>query len=53
MQREIGDNVHLGQTVSAFDSAGGVSSIDRTASNFDTAGEKVKKLKRFLDRGRI
>ena len=45
MQREIGDNVHLGQTV------GGVSSIDRTASDFDTAREKVNKLKRLVDRG--
>ena len=47
----MGDNVHLGQTVSAFDSVGGVSSIDRTASDFDTARQKVKKLKRFVDRG--
>ena len=51
MQQEIGNNVHLGQTVSAFDSIGGVSSIDRTASDFDTAREKVKKLKRLVDRG--
>ena len=51
MQREIGNNVHLGQTVSAFDSIGGVSSIDRTASNFDTAREKVKKLENLVDRG--
>ena len=52
MQREIGNNVHLGQTVSAFDSIGGVSSIDRTASNFDTAREKVKKLENLVDRVR-
>ena len=29
MQREIGENVHLRQNVSAFDSIGGVSSIQR------------------------
>ena len=51
MQHKISNNVHLGQTVLAFDSVGGVSSIDRTASDFDTAREKVKKLKRFVDRG--
>ena len=51
MQREIGDNVHLGQTVSIFGSVGGVPSIDRTASDFDTARGKVKKLKRLVDRG--
>ena len=51
MQRDKGDNVHLGQTVSAFDSIGRVSSIDRMASDFDVAREKVKKLKRLVDRG--
>ena len=50
MPREIGGNAHLGQTASAFDSVGGVSSIDRTTSNFDTAREKVKNLKRLVDR---
>ena len=43
MQHEIGNNVLLGQTVSAFESVGGVSSIDRTASDFHMAREKVKK----------
>ena len=51
MQREIGENINLGQAVSAFDSVGGVSSIDRTVSDFDMAREKVKKLKRLVDRG--
>ena len=51
MQGDIGDNVHLGQRVLVFDSVGGVSSIDRTASDFDTAREKVKKQKRLVDRG--
>ena len=41
----------LAQTVSTFDRAGGVSSIDRTTSDFDMAREKVKKLKKLVDRG--
>ena len=51
MQRDIGDNVHLGQTLSAFEIVSGVSSIERTASDFDMGREKVKKLKRLVDRG--
>ena len=51
MQRKIGDNVHLGQTISAFDSVGGVSFIDSAVSDYDKAREKVKKLKRLVDRG--
>ena len=50
MQHKIDNNVYLGHTVSAFDSIGGVSLIDRTTSDFDTAREKVKKLKRLVDR---
>ena len=51
MQREIGDNVHLAQTILVFDSMGGVQSIDRTASDFDAAREKVEKLNMLIDRG--
>ena len=51
MQREICDNVHLGQTLPVFDSVDGVSLIDRRTSDFDTARGKVKKLKRLADRG--
>ena len=43
MQREIGDEIHLGATVSPFDNVGGSSAIDRTASNYNDAKEKVKK----------
>ena len=42
MQRKIGDNVQLGQAVLVFDSMGGVPSINRTASDFDTSREKIK-----------
>ena len=42
MQREIGDAIHLGETVSPFDNVGRSSATDRTASNYnDTL--KVKK----------
>ena len=51
MQHEIGTNVNTGQTVSPFESVGNVPSIDKTASDFDTAHEKVKKIKWLLDRG--
>ena len=43
MQREIGNIVHIGTTVSLFDSIGDSSAIDRTASNYEEDGEKVKK----------
>ena len=51
MQREIGNSVQLRKTISAFESVRNVPSIDRNASDFDTAREKVKKVKRFIDRG--
>ena len=34
-----------------FESVENVPSVDKTASDFDTAREKVKKLKRLVDRG--
>ena len=44
MQREIGTNVNIG-TVSPFESVRNIPSIDKIGSDFDTAREKVKKLK--------
>ena len=44
MQREIGTQVDIGENVSAFESVGHVPSIDKTASDFDKADTKVKKL---------
>ena len=43
MQREIGDQIYLGATVSPSENVGGSSAIDRTASNYNDAKEKVKK----------
>ena len=51
MQREIGTQIDIGKTVSASDSIGHVPSIDKTASDFDSAKQKVSKLKRLVDRG--
>ena len=42
MQRRLNDKIHLGKTVSTFDSIGNSMSIDRTASDFDNAYQKVR-----------
>ena len=41
MKTEIGDEIHLGATVSPFDNVGGSSAIDKIASNYNDAKEKV------------
>ena len=43
MQRKIGTDINLGKTVSPFDSIDSSSAIDRVASNFVNASEKVNK----------
>ena len=43
MQREISDKVLLGKIVSPFENTGESDAIDRTASNYNGAKEKVKK----------
>ena len=48
MQREISDRAFLGQTVSPYENGGRSSAIDRTASNYDDAKEKDKKLVNLL-----
>ena len=50
MQRGIGTNINLGETVLPFESVGNILSIDKTTSDFDTASEKVRKLKRLVGR---
>ena len=44
MQREIGNEVHVRDTVSPFGSIGKSSAIDRTVSEYENSREKVKKL---------
>lgn len=51
MQWKINNNVHFGQTVSPFDSIGKSAAIDRAASDFENANEKVKKIKRLIYTG--
>ena len=51
MQRRIGNEVLLGNTVSPLDGTGQSSSIDRTASNFLNVSEKVYKIKRLINTG--
>ena len=45
MQREIGTQIEIGKNVSAFESVGHVPSSDKTASDYEKADTKVKKLK--------
>ena len=52
MQREIADKVFLGNTVSPFEDIGRSSAIDRTASNYNDAKEKVQKIKELIKTGR-
>ena len=52
MQHEIGTQVDIGKNVSAFESIGHVPSIGKTASDFDKADTKVRKLKRLIDKGK-
>ena len=44
MQREISNKFFLGNTVSPYDDVGRLSAIDRTASNYNDAKEKVQKI---------
>ena len=43
MQREISNKVFLGNIVSPYDDAVRSSTIDRTASNYNDAKEKIQK----------
>ena len=52
MQREISDRVFLGQTVSPFDDIENSSAIDRTASNYTDAKEKVRKMRELISIGK-
>ena len=51
-QREIGDKVFLGQTVSPFDDIGNSSTIDRAASNYTYAKEKLRKIRELVSTGK-
>ena len=51
MQRKISDKVFLGNTVSPLNNFGRSSAIDRTASNYNDAKEKVKKIRELINTG--
>ena len=51
MQREIWDEVCLSSTVSPFGNIGLSSAIDKTASNFDYAKNKVKIIREVISTG--
>ena len=52
MQREISNRVFLGQTVFPYEDAGRSSTIDRTASNYNDAKEKIKKMRELISTGK-
>ena len=52
MQREISDKVFLGNTVSPLVDIGRSSAIDRKASNYNDAKEKVRKIRELISTGR-
>lgn len=43
MQREISDRIFLGETLNPYEDARKLTFIDRTASNYNDAKEKVQK----------
>ena len=51
MQGEISDDVHIGESVTPFRSVRKSRAIDKTASPFDNANLKVKKIRKLIERG--
>ena len=52
IQGEIENEIRLGSTVSPFDNVGSSSAIDRTASNYNDAKEKVEKIRELIKTGK-
>ena len=52
MQREISDKVTLGDTLNPYEDARRSTAIDRTASNYNDAREKVQKIRNLIGTGR-
>ena len=48
MQREIGDEVHIGESVTPFKSVGKSAAINKTASDFDNTSVKLIRLENLL-----
>ena len=51
MQRKITDDVKIGDSVTPFQSVEKSPAVDKTASDFDNAKLKVKKVRRLTERG--
>ena len=51
MLREIDNEVKIGDSVTPFKSVGKSPLIDKTASDFDNANLKVKKIRRLIEHG--
>ena len=51
MQKDIGDDVHIGQSVTPFQSVGKPTAINKTTSDFDNANLKVEKTRRLTEHG--
>ena len=49
MQRGISEDVKLGNSVTQFQSARKSPAVDKTASDFDNANLKVKKIRRLMN----
>ena len=52
MQREISDRVFLGETLNPYGDTRISTVIDRTASNYNDAKEKVQKIRDLIRTGR-
>ena len=49
MQKDIGDDVHTGESVTPFQSIGKSTAVDKTVSDFDNSNLKVKKIGRLIE----
>ena len=49
MQKDIGDDVHIGQFVMPFQCVGKSKAVNKTASDFDNANFKVKEIRRLIE----
>ena len=52
MQREINNKITLGHTLNPYEDARKSTAIDRTASNYNDAKEKVQKIRDLISTGR-
>ena len=51
MQQEISDDVKIGSSVTPFQSVRKSPAVDKTASDFESANLKIKKIRRLIERG--